>query len=142
MKYFVADYLENRITKLGDIQKGMSRREKEKVLSAPKQERRLRGTGYTIAGYPFAMFGVPTIIHAKQVEFFRGSWRPKDVDCGGLMKAVKLWVNDLPNGYEVVIGLECQDCKYTDSIRIPYSGHKQLFNSTSNRTWSLKEKSR
>ena len=42
------------------------------------------------------------------------------------MKVARIWVNDLPSGYEVVLGMQCQDCKYTDSIRIPYTGHKQL----------------
>ena len=55
------------------------------------------------------------------------------------MKLAKIWVNDLPGGYEVVLGMSCQDCGYTDSIRIPYTGHKQIFNSTSNRTWGLHE---
>jgi hypothetical protein len=118
----------------------LQNKERNKLLSAPPKERGLRKTGYTIAGYPFAMFGVPTIIHAKRVELVGGNWREKDSDCGGLMKLVRIWVNDVPSGYEVVLGLQCQDCKYTDSIRIPCSGHKQLFNSTSDRTWSLKEK--
>ena len=108
-------------------------------LVPPKKERGLRKTGYTIAGYPFAQFGIPTIIHSKQVRLQNDGWRETDNDCGGLMKAVRLWVNDLPNGYELVVGLECQECKYSDSIRIPYEGHKQLFNSASNRTWGLRE---
>jgi len=37
-------------------------------LAPPKKERGLRKTGYTIAGYPFAQFGIPTIIHSKQVR--------------------------------------------------------------------------
>jgi hypothetical protein len=119
----------------------MQKKEIEKTLSAPRKERGLRKTGYTIAGYPYAFFGVPTVIHSKRVELLGDQWKEKEQDCGGLMKAIKIWVNDLPSGYEVVLGLQCQDCKYTDSIRFPYSGHKQLFNSTSNRTWSLKEKS-
>lgn len=105
----------------------------------PHKERGLSKTGYTIAGYPFARFGIPTIIHAKKVTLLKGGWQGTDSDCGGLMKAAKIWVNDLTNGYEVVIALECQDCKYTDAIRIPYSGHKQLFNATSKRTWGLRE---
>ena len=109
------------------------------MLSAPPRERGSRRTGYTIAGYPFAFFGVPTIIHSKQVELVGDVWREKESDCGGLLKVVRLWVNDLPTGYEVVLGMQCQDCKYTDSIRIPYAGHKQLFNSTSRRTWALKD---
>jgi hypothetical protein len=117
------------------------RKEREKVASPPPKERGLRKTGYTIAGYPFAFFGVPTVIHSKVVELSGGRWRETDRDCGGLMKAVRIWVNDLPGGYEVVLGLQCQDCSYTDSIRIPYSGHKQVFNSSSNRTWSLKDRS-
>ena len=118
----------------------MQKKEKEKLLSPPLRERGLRRTGYTIAGYPFAFFGVPTIIHSKVVELVGEAWREKDIDCGGLMKLTKLWVNDMPSGYEVVLGLQCQDCKYTDAIRIPYVGHKQLFNSTSKRTWGLREK--
>ena len=118
----------------------MQRKEIERALSPPKRERGLRRTGFTVAGYPYAFFGVPTIIHAKRVELSGEQWREKEQDCGGLMKLAKIWVNDMPVGYEVVLGLQCQDCKYTDSIRLPYSGHKQLFNSTSNRTWSLKEK--
>ena len=117
----------------------MQKKEKEKLLSPPPKERGLRRTGYTVMGYPFAMFGVPTFIHAKKVEFSGDRWRETDVDCGGLLKVTRIWVNDLPNGYEVVLGLQCQDCKYSDSIRVPYSGHKQLFNNASNRTWSLKE---
>ena len=110
-------------------------------MASPAKERGLRKTGYTIAGYPYAFFGVPTIIHSKRVELLNGNWKEKDQDCGGLMKVMRVWVNDVPSGYEIVLGLQCQDCKYTDSIRIPYSGHKQLFNSTSNRTWALKERS-
>jgi hypothetical protein len=111
----------------------------QQILAPPKHERGLRKTGYTITGYPFSQFGVPTILHAKKVRLEGQSWKETEVDCGGIMKAARIWVNDLPNGYDVVIGLQCQDCKYTDSIRIPYVGHKQLFNSTSNRTWSLKD---
>ena len=107
------------------------------ILAPPKRERGLRRTGYTVAGYPFAYFGVPTLIHAKKVEFKGGEWHETDIDCGGLLKAQRIWVNDLPQGYEVVLGMQCQDCEYTDSIRVPYSGHKQLFNSASNRAWSL-----
>jgi len=117
----------------------MQKKEKDKLLGPPPRERGLRGTGYTVAGYPFAFFGIPTLIHAKRVEFAGEKWKETEADCGGLLKLVRLWVNDVPNGYEVVLGLQCQDCKYSDSIRIPLSGHKQLFNSTSNRTWSLKE---
>ncbi|MCL4519836.1 MAG: hypothetical protein M1587_11645 [Thaumarchaeota archaeon] len=117
----------------------MQKKEKERLVAPPQRERGLQRTGYTVAGYPFARFGVPTIIHAKKVELVGNSWKEKEADCGGLMKLARIWVNDLPSGYEVVLGLECQDCKYTDSIRIPYSGHKQLFNSTSKRTWGLKE---
>lgn len=109
------------------------------MIAPPAKERGLRRTGYSIAGYPFALFGVPTIIHSKQVELSNGMWKEKDSDCGGLMKLAKIWVNDMSAGYEVVLGLQCQDCKYTDSIRIPYVGHKQIFNSTSKRTWSFKE---
>ncbi|MHB8567896.1 MAG: hypothetical protein ACYC7D_13990 [Nitrososphaerales archaeon] len=105
----------------------------------PPRERGLRKTGYTIAGYPFAFFGVPTLIHARRAEFVHGEWKESEQDCGGLLKLAKLWVNDLPGGYEVVLGFECQDCGYSDCIRIPYSGHKQLFNSASKRTWGLKE---
>ncbi len=122
-------------------EKKENKKKKSKINAAlvpPKRERGLRRTGYTIAGYPFAFFGVPTFIHAKRVEFRNGEWRETDVDCGGLLKASRIWVNDLPSGYEVVLGMECQDCKYTDSIRVPYSGHKQLFNSTSARTWGLR----
>jgi len=119
-----------------------SKKEREKLSTPPAKERGLRKTGYTIAGYPFAFFGVPTILHSKVVELSGDSWRETDRDCGGLMKVAKLWVNDLPSGYEVVLGLQCQDCKYTDSIRVPYTGHKQLFNSSSGRTWSLKERAR
>ena len=108
-------------------------------IPPPSKERGVSRTGFTIAGYPFARFGVPTIIHAKRATLTKSGWQGTDTDCGGLMKAVKLWVNDLPTGYEVAIAFECQECKYTDAIRIPYSGHKQLFNSTSNRTWSLRE---
>lgn len=113
-------------------------KKKNASIAPPKRERGLRKTGYTVAGYPFAFFGVPTIIHAKKVELKANEWRETEVDCGGLLKLAKLWVNDLPGGYEVVLGMECQDCKYTDSIRIPYEGHKQLFNSTSNRNWGLR----
>lgn len=120
----------------------MQNKEKEKLLSPPARERGLRKTGYTVAGYPYALFGVPTIIHAKQVVLVGGTWREKDQDCGGLMRIARIWVNDLPTGYEIVLGMQCQDCKYTDSIRIPYVGHKQLFNRTSSRTWGLKDKSR
>ena len=109
------------------------------MLAPPPKERGLRKTGYTVAGYPFAFFGTPTLIHAKKVELAGERWKELDADCGGLLKATKIWVNDLPSGYEVVLGLQCQDCKYTDSVRIPYLGHKQLFNSSSNRTWSLRE---
>jgi hypothetical protein len=115
------------------------RRKRDDRLLPPKRERGFANTGYTIAGYPFVRFGVPTILHAKKMELASNGWRDTGQDCGGIMKPVKLWVNDLPNGYEVVLGLQCQDCEYTDSIRLPYEGHKQLFNSTSNRTWSLKE---
>jgi len=73
------------------------------------------------------------------MELAGGTWKEENVDCGGLMKLAKIWVNDLPGGYEVVLGMMCQDCGYSDSIRIPYSGHKQIFNSTSNRTWGLHE---
>jgi len=118
----------------------LKKKEKERLLLPPPKERGLRRTGYTVAGYPFAFFGVPTLIHAKKVELAGEKLREMDVDCGGLLKLAKVWVNDLPGGYEVVLGLQCQDCKYSDSIRIPYTGHKQLFNSTSNRTWSLKDK--
>ncbi len=114
---------------------------KNPYLFPPKRERGLSKAGYTVAGYPFARFGIPTILHAKKARLTNSGWKEIDIDCGGLMKAVKLWVNDLPNGYEVVIALECQECKYTDAIRIPYSGHKQLFNSTSNRTWTLRDSS-
>jgi hypothetical protein len=117
----------------------MAKENRSAVLAPPKRERGLRKTGFTIAGYPFAQFGVPTIIHARRVRLENMVWKETEQDCGGIMKAARIWVNDQPGGYEVVLGLECQDCKYTDSIRIPYSGHKQLFNSASNRTWSLKE---
>ena len=117
----------------------MQQKEKERLIAPPPKERGSRKTGYTIAGYPYAFFGVPTIIHAKRVELSGEAWKEKEVDCGGLLKAVRIWVNDLQSGYEVVLGLQCQDCKYTDSIRIPYSGHKQLFNSTSRRTWALRD---
>jgi hypothetical protein len=120
----------------------MQKKEKDRLLSPPSKERGLRKTGYTVAGYPYAFFGIPTLIHAKKAEVVGEGWREMEADCGGLLKLTKIWVNDLPNGYEVVLGLQCQDCKYSDSIRIPYSGHKQLFNSTSNRTWSLKDKPR
>jgi hypothetical protein len=116
----------------------MPKAKKSSFLLPPKRERGLRKTGYSIAGYPFAQFGVPTILHAKKVKVEVNSLRETDLDCGGLMKPVKIWVNDVPEGYEVVIGLECQECMYSDAIRFPYSGHKQLFNSTSNRTWSLR----
>ncbi|MHB1908522.1 MAG: hypothetical protein ACYCQJ_06580 [Nitrososphaerales archaeon] len=116
----------------------MSKGSKKESTLPPKRERGLRRTGYTVAGYPFVQFGVPTILHSKKVILERDSWRETDLDCGGIMKTSKIWVNDLPNGYEVVLAFECQDCKYSDSIRIPYIGHKQLFNSTSTRTWSLK----
>jgi hypothetical protein len=117
----------------------LQHKEREKLLAPPARERGLRRNGYTIAGYPHAFFGVPTIIHSKKVELVGEIWKEKDQDCGGLMKLVKIWVNDIPTGYEVVLGLQCQDCKYTDSIRVPYSGHKQLFNSTSKRTWALRD---
>ncbi len=117
----------------------MQKKEKDRLLAPPPKERGLRKTGYSIAGYPFAFFGTPTFIHAKKVELAGEKWRELDSDCGGLLKLAKIWVNDVPSGYEVVLGMQCQDCKYTDAIRIPYAGHKQLFNSTSNRTWSLKE---
>ena len=116
----------------------MGKKEKEKLIQPPPRERGLRRTGYTFAGYPFSFFGVPTIIHAKRVELAGETWRESDRDCGGLLKLSRIWVNDLPGGYEVVLGMKCQDCGYADSIRIPYSGHKQIFNSASNRTWSLK----
>jgi hypothetical protein len=112
---------------------------KKEVALPPKRERGLRRTGYIVAGYPFAQFGVPTIVHAKKMTLEANGWKETDNDCGGIMKSVRIWVNDLPTGYEIVLGLECQDCRYTDAIRIPYSGHKQLFNSTSDRTWSLKD---
>ena len=118
---------------------GPKRDARRKAALPPPKERGLRKTGYNVAGYPFAFFGVPTILHSKKVELQGEKWRETDVDCGGIMKPVRVWVNDVPSGYEVVLGLECQDCRYTDSIRIPYSGHKQLFNSTSNRTWRLSE---
>ncbi len=114
---------------------------KNPYLLPPKRERGLSKTGYMIAGYPFARFGIPTIIHAIKGKLTNRGWQETDAECGGLMKAAKLWVNDFPDGYEVVIALECKECKYTDAIRIPYSGHKQLFNSTSNRTWALRESS-
>lgn len=120
----------------------MQRKQVEKIIAPPAKERGLRKTGYNIAGYPYAFFGVPTIIHSKRVELSNGNWKEKEQDCGGLMKVVRVWVNDMPSGYDIVLGLQCQDCKYTDSIRIPYTGHKQLFNSTSSRTWALKERSR
>lgn len=111
----------------------------QQLLAPPKRERGFGKTGYTISGYPYAHFGIPTILHARKMRLESQGWKETDIDCGGIMKPLRIWVNDLPNGYEVVIGLECQDCKYTDSIRIPYVGHKQLFNSTTNRTWSLKD---
>jgi hypothetical protein len=111
---------------------------KSTLVLPPKKERGLRKTGYTVAGYPFALFGIPTILHSKKVEVRTNALRETDLDCGGLMKPVKIWVNDVPDGYEVVIALQCLECKYIDDIRFPYSGHKQLFNSTSNRTWSLR----
>ena len=117
----------------------LQQKEREKILAPPPRERGLRRNGYTIAGYPFAFFGVPTIIHSKKVELVGEVWREKEADCGGLMKVARVWVNDLPSGYEVVLGMQCQDCKYTDSIRFPYSGHKQLFNTSSKRTWALKD---
>ena len=117
----------------------MPKNARNQELLPPKRERGLRRTGYTISGYPFAQFGVPTILHAKKVKLTTSGWAESDIDCGGIMRPVKIWVNDIPNGYEVVLALECQDCKYSDAIRLPYSGHKQLFNGTSNRTWSLKE---
>jgi hypothetical protein len=117
----------------------LQKKERDKLLAPPPRERNLSGTGYTIAGYPYAKFGVPTIIHSRMAELAGESWKIKDAECGGLMKLARVWVNDLPQGYEVVLGLECLDCHYTDSIRIPYAGHKQLFNSTSRRSWSLKE---
>jgi hypothetical protein len=117
----------------------LQKKEKDRLLAPPPKERGLRKTGYSVAGYPFAFFGVPTLIHSKKVELAGEKWRESDIDCGGLLKLTKIWVNDVPNGYELVLGLQCQDCKYSDSIRLPYSGHKQLFNSTSYRTWSLKE---
>ena len=116
----------------------LQNKEKQKLLGPPARERGLRKTGYTIAGYPYAFFGVPTIIHAKRVELSGEVWKEKEQDCGGLMQVEKVWVNDLPAGYEIVLGLQCKDCDYTDSIRFPYSGHKQLFNSASNRTWALR----
>jgi hypothetical protein len=118
---------------------GARREQIRKVAAAPPKERGLRRTGYTVAGYPFAFFGIPTILHSKKVELAGAKWRETDIDCGGIMKPSKIWVNDLPNGYEIVIGLECQDCKYSDALRFPYSGHKQIFNSTSLRTWKLNE---
>jgi len=118
----------------------LQKKERDRLLSPPAKERGLRRTGYSIAGYPFAFFGVPTLIHAKRVDLVGEKWRETDIDCGGLLKLAKLWVNDLPVGYEVVLGLQCQDCKYSDAVRVPYTGHKQLFNNTSNRTWSLKDK--
>jgi hypothetical protein len=120
----------------------MQRKQVEKIRAPPQKERGLRSTGYTIAGYPFALFGVPTIIHARRVELAGEVWKEKNQDCGGLMKVAKVWMNDVPSGYEIVLGMECQDCRYTDSIRIPYVGHKQLFNSATGRTWALKERSR
>ena len=116
----------------------MQKHNRNEYTLPPKRERALRKTGYLISGYPFAQFGIPTILHAKKVRRQSNGWLETDLDCGGLMRVVKLWVNDIQNGYEVVIALECQECKYSDSIRFPYSGHKQLFNSTSNRTWGLK----
>lgn len=117
----------------------MPKEKKNEYLLPPKRERGLRSTGYAIAGYPFAQFGVPTILHSRKMQPGNNGWRETGADCGGIMSPVKVWVNDLANGYEVVLGLQCQECRYTDAIRIPYVGHKQLFNSTSNRTWSLKE---
>jgi hypothetical protein len=117
----------------------LQKKEKDRLLAPPPRDRGLRRTGFTVAGYPFAFFGTPTLIHAKKVELAGEKWRETDVDCGGLLKVAKVWMNDVPGGYEIVLGVQCQDCKYSDAIRIPYSGHKQLFNSTSNRTWSLKE---
>ncbi|MDG6905868.1 MAG: hypothetical protein JRN20_08800 [Nitrososphaerota archaeon] len=117
----------------------MQQKDREKLFVPPTRERGLRKNGDTVAGYPFAFFGVPTFIHSKKVELLGNTWREKESDCGGLLKVVRIWINDLPSGYEVVLGMQCQDCKYTDSIMIPYSGHKQLFNSTSRRTWALKE---
>src|ERR1039458_6137385 len=93
----------------------LQQKEKERLLAPPARERGLRRNGYTIAGYPFAFFGVPTIIHSKQVELSGDVWREKEADCGGLMKVTRVWVNDLPLGYEIVLGMQCQDCKYTDS---------------------------
>lgn len=122
-----------------DLAKRLQKKEKDRLVVPPPRERGLRKTGYTVAGYPFAFFGVPTLIHAKKVDLAGEKWRETDFDCGGLLKVAKVWVNDVPNGYEIVLGVQCQDCKYTDSIRFPYSGHKQLFNSASYRTWSLKE---
>lgn len=116
----------------------MPKEKKNLHLLPSKRERGLRKTGYSIVGYPFAQFGIPTIVHAKKVRAESSGWKETDLDCGGLMKPIKIWVNDLPNGYDIVIGLECQECKYSDAIRFPYVGHKQLFNSTSNRTWGLK----
>jgi len=116
-----------------------SHKDLKKIVAPPPKERGLRKTGFTIAGYPFAYFGLSTILHAKRVELVRGIWKEEDIDCGGIMKLTKIWVNDVPNGYEVVLGMGCQECGYTDSIRLPYSGHKQLFNNTSHRTWRLSE---
>jgi len=118
---------------------GMPKKAKDKLTQPPPRERRLRNTGYTVAGYPHAFFGVPTILHSKRMELQGGTWREQQEDCGGLMKLARIWVNDLPEGYEVVLGMLCQDCGYSDAIRIPYVGHKQIFNSTSKRTWGLHE---
>src|SRR5579872_2738780 len=117
----------------------LQQKERERLVASPPKERGSRKTGYTIAGYPYAFFGVPTIIHSKRVELSGEIWREKETDCGGLLKVAKIWVNDMPSGYEIVLGMQCQDCRYTDSIRIPYSGHKQIFNSTSKRTWALRD---
>ena len=56
------------------------------MLAPPAKERGLRRTGYTIAGYTFAFFGVPTIIHSKGVELAGNLWKEKESVCGGLMK--------------------------------------------------------
>ena len=117
----------------------MPRKGREKLSQPPPRERRYRNTGYTIAGYPYAFFGVPTILHSRRMTLQGGVWKEEGTDCGGLMKLAKIWVNDLPSGYEVVLGMLCQDCGYTDSIHIPYTGHKQIFNSTSSRNWGLHE---
>ena len=112
---------------------------KNPASNPPAKERGLGNTGYTVAGYPFARFGVPTLIHSKKAILNKTGWQVTEIDCGGLLKSVKIWINDIPNGFEIAIAFECQECRYTDTIRIPYSGHRQLFNSTSKRTWGLKE---